>query len=150
MPMRARPPAKEDQTESTYPRRIGALAHQPSGQRPADVSHSPECLRYGSPPSPLPRLRHLDDHDGRHGEHARGPDALDHARPDQHVHGRAPGRGAGARQEQQQTRDVHGLATRGVGYVREDELEDGLRQQVARCQGEDLDLGRVSVFGDFL
>lgn len=37
-----------------------------------------------------------------------------------------------------------------MGYVGEDELEDGLRQQVARRQGEDLDLGRVLVFGDFL
>lgn len=141
---------RNTKTETTHPMEIKALAQQARGQRPADVADRPERLRDGSPPGPLPRLCHLDDDDGRHGNYSRGPYALHHAGADQRVHGRAPGRGARARHEQQKARDEHGFAPRGVRYVGEDELEDGLRQQVARRQGEDLDLGGVLVLGDSL
>lgn len=88
----------------------------------------------------------VEDDDGRHGEHAGGADALDHAAADQGVGPGARGCHHGADEVEEHAGEEDVLAAEDVRDVREEQLEDGLGQEETGGYGEDAGVGGLEVF----
>lgn len=126
------------------------LEQQSREQGPANVSQRSASLRNSGPRCPLARLHEVDNDDGRHGEHSCSTDALHDAGAYQLSGGLAGGGHDSTDDVEGDARQVGVLAAGGVGNIGEDELEDGLCQEVAGGNGEYDNLAGLEVVCDVL
>lgn len=137
-----------NQSISTHPRMLPE--QQSREQWSTDIAQRSACLRHSGPCSPLSRLHDVDDDNGRHGEHPCGTDTLKDSTADQLLGCFAGGSNDGANGIERDTGYVCVLAAHSMRYVGEDELEDGLGEEVAGGDREDEDLVGFEVFRDSL